>query len=218
MSMSPVGGAIPSRRLLTSAPRRPAPSSTESSRESGITGVVGRRPASSSAGARTSTQGQGIGIGATTGAQVVTTVGADRLNNFQGLGLTVRGSASGVSPILGVNVVPTTTSSLSPSSHGHGHGHGLGLPSSSPLEKGGSTSIDSLLPPPVLEYRRTEAERAASAERLNLDRKGLTDCLHIVGEEGIRLLNYQNNSIKKISNLKGMPFLIFLDLYNNQVL
>lgn len=33
----------------------------------------------------------------------------------------------------------------------------------------------------------------------------------------LRLLNLQNNSIRKIENLLGLPNLIFLDLYNNGV-
>lgn len=33
----------------------------------------------------------------------------------------------------------------------------------------------------------------------------------------LRLLNLQNNSIRKIENLLGLPNLIFLDLYNNRV-
>lgn len=37
------------------------------------------------------------------------------------------------------------------------------------------------------------------------------------GEQMLRLLNLQNNSIRKIENLLGLPNLIFLDLYNNRV-
>lgn len=66
-------------------------------------------------------------------------------------------------------------------------------------------------------YRRGEAERAASAERLNLDRRGLTQCPRLVGEELLRLVNYQNNAITTISNLDNLPHLIFLDLYNNSI-
>ena len=40
----------------------------------------------------------------------------------------------------------------------------------------------------------------------------------ILEEEGkLRLLNYQNNEIKTIRNLKRLPQLIFLDFYNNQI-
>lgn len=37
------------------------------------------------------------------------------------------------------------------------------------------------------------------------------------GEQMLRLLNLQNNSIRKIENLLGLPNLIFLDLYNNRI-
>lgn len=33
----------------------------------------------------------------------------------------------------------------------------------------------------------------------------------------MRLLNYQNNLIRKITNLANLPNLIFLDLYNNLI-
>ena len=64
---------------------------------------------------------------------------------------------------------------------------------------------------------RTAAERMASPERLNLDRRGLQACPLLQGEERLRLLNYQNNSIRVISNLHTLPYLIFLDLYNNHL-
>ena len=64
---------------------------------------------------------------------------------------------------------------------------------------------------------RTDAERKANAERLNLDRRRLTACPVLQGEEKLRLLNMQNNSIARIDNLTGLPNLIFLDLYNNEI-
>ena len=90
---------------------------------------------------------------------------------------------------------------------------------------------------------RSADERAANPERLNLDRRGLTECLFAVSffkllsiqsparesldcliagpvlksEERVRLLNYQNNQITAISNLGNLPNLIFLDLYNNAI-
>lgn len=33
----------------------------------------------------------------------------------------------------------------------------------------------------------------------------------------LRLINLQNNAIRRIENLLGLPNLIFLDLYNNRV-
>ena len=68
--------------------------------------------------------------------------------------------------------------------------------------------------PPV----RTAAERLANPERLNLDRRGLLACPLLEGEERLRLINYQNNSIRVIQHLERLPQLIFLDLYNNALL
>lgn len=64
---------------------------------------------------------------------------------------------------------------------------------------------------------RSKAERMVNPERLNLDRRGLRACPILEGEDRLRLLNYQNNSIELIANLHNLPNLIFLDLYNNQI-
>lgn len=69
---------------------------------------------------------------------------------------------------------------------------------------------------PLVVYR-SAAERTANPERLNLDRRHLRACPLLKYEERVRLLNYQNNSITSIANLRGLPNLIFLDLYNNQL-
>lgn len=37
------------------------------------------------------------------------------------------------------------------------------------------------------------------------------------GDTRLRLLNYQNNVISKVTNLANLPNLIFLDLYNNNI-
>ena len=50
---------------------------------------------------------------------------------------------------------------------------------------------------------RSPAEKLADPERLNLDRRGLTGCPVLEGEERLRLLNYQNNAIAAIGNLRG---------------
>lgn len=62
---------------------------------------------------------------------------------------------------------------------------------------------------------RSAAERASNPERLNLDRRHLTCCPVLKNESRVRLLNYQNNYIEKIAQLRHLPNLIFLDLYNN---
>eukprot|EP00658_Telonema_sp_P-2_P038745 TRINITY_DN27739_c0_g1_i1.p1 TRINITY_DN27739_c0_g1~~TRINITY_DN27739_c0_g1_i1.p1 ORF type:complete len:484 (+),score=129.99 TRINITY_DN27739_c0_g1_i1:152-1603(+) len=64
---------------------------------------------------------------------------------------------------------------------------------------------------------RTDEERASAPDRLNLDCRGLSSCAQLVGEERLRLLNYQNNQIKAVSNMTNLRCLVFLDLYNNQI-
>lgn len=50
-----------------------------------------------------------------------------------------------------------------------------------------------------------------------MDRRNLPVIPLLEGEQMLRLLNLQNNAIRKIENLLGLPNLIFLDLYNNRV-
>ncbi|CAK8673266.1 unnamed protein product [Clavelina lepadiformis] len=64
---------------------------------------------------------------------------------------------------------------------------------------------------------RTAEERASNPDRLNLDRRRLTVCPILEGEEHLRLLNFQHNSISRIQHLSNLRRLIFLDLYDNQV-
>lgn len=64
---------------------------------------------------------------------------------------------------------------------------------------------------------RSNEEKFQNPDRLVLDRRKLTACPFLEGEERLRLLNYQNNFIQQIENLSNLPNLIFLDLYNNQV-
>ncbi|XP_033634664.1 leucine-rich repeat-containing protein 49-like isoform X1 [Asterias rubens] len=65
-------------------------------------------------------------------------------------------------------------------------------------------------------YRSPE-ERAANPDRLNLDRRRLTICPILEGEDHLRLLNFQHNSIRKIEHLTSLRRLIFLDLYDNHL-
>lgn len=69
----------------------------------------------------------------------------------------------------------------------------------------------------VLVVYRSIVERSNNPERLNLDRRDLTQMPLLESEERLRLLNYQHNLISKIENLLSLPNLIFLDLYNNQI-
>ncbi|KAL4228191.1 Leucine-rich repeat-containing protein 49 [Mactra antiquata] len=64
---------------------------------------------------------------------------------------------------------------------------------------------------------RTPEERSSNPDRLNLDRRKLTVCPILEGEEQLRLLNYQHNLITKIQHLGSLKRLIFLDLYDNQI-
>uniref|UniRef100_H2YWU9 Uncharacterized protein n=1 Tax=Ciona savignyi TaxID=51511 RepID=H2YWU9_CIOSA len=64
---------------------------------------------------------------------------------------------------------------------------------------------------------RTSEERAANPDRLNLDRRRLTVCPILEGEEHLRLLNFQHNLISRIQHLSNLRRLIFLDLYDNQI-
>jgi len=50
-----------------------------------------------------------------------------------------------------------------------------------------------------------------------IDRRKLTVCPILEGEEQLRLLNYQHNLIHKIQHLGSLKRLIFLDLYDNQI-
>lgn len=71
--------------------------------------------------------------------------------------------------------------------------------------------------PEVLVVFRTPEERLRNPERLNLDRRQLEVCPLLEQEQRLRLLNFQNNSIRAIQNLENLPNLIFLDLYNNKI-
>ena len=65
-------------------------------------------------------------------------------------------------------------------------------------------------------YRPPE-ERAANPDRLNLDRRHLTVCPILEGEEKLRLLNMQHNAITKLQHLSNLKRLVFLDLYDNLI-
>ncbi|XP_072348718.1 leucine-rich repeat-containing protein 49-like isoform X4 [Scyliorhinus torazame] len=64
---------------------------------------------------------------------------------------------------------------------------------------------------------RTPEERAEHSDRLNLDRRNLTVCPILEGEQQLRLLNFQHNLITQIQHLSNLRRLIFLDLYNNRI-
>lgn len=65
-------------------------------------------------------------------------------------------------------------------------------------------------------YRLPE-ERATNSDKLSLDRKHLTVCPILEGEEKLRLLNMQHNAITKLQHLSNLRRLVFLDLYDNLI-
>lgn len=65
-------------------------------------------------------------------------------------------------------------------------------------------------------YRRP-VERENNVEKLNLDYMELSHMPLLEGEEKLKILTYQHNKIVKIENLVSLPYLLYLDLYDNQV-
>ncbi|XP_046846864.1 leucine-rich repeat-containing protein 49-like [Xenia sp. Carnegie-2017] len=65
-------------------------------------------------------------------------------------------------------------------------------------------------------YRLPE-DRHTNPDRLNLDRRKLTMCPVLEGEDSVRLLNFQHNFITKMENLSQLKRLIFLDFYDNHL-
>jgi hypothetical protein len=68
-----------------------------------------------------------------------------------------------------------------------------------------------------LVINRTDEEKTLYPDKLVLEKKNLTMCPLIEGEDSLKLINYEHNQIKQISNFEQMRHLIFLDLYDNQI-
>ncbi|XP_062927144.1 leucine-rich repeat-containing protein 49-like isoform X3 [Mobula hypostoma] len=83
----------------------------------------------------------------------------------------------------------------------------------------GDNVIFSELPsaPGIPVVYRTPEQRAEHSDSLNLDRRNLTVCPILKGEQQLRLLNFQHNLITQIEHISNLRRLIFLDLYNNQI-
>eukprot|EP00111_Clytia_hemisphaerica_P004223 TCONS_00012064-protein len=64
---------------------------------------------------------------------------------------------------------------------------------------------------------RLEEERKSNPDKLNLDRRKLSVFPLLEGEENLRLLNLQHNTITRIQHLSMLRKLIFLDLYDNHI-
>jgi hypothetical protein len=73
------------------------------------------------------------------------------------------------------------------------------------------------LPPTVITICRTNEERFLFPDKLILERRNLTACPIIEGDDQLKLINYQHNQIRTIQNLDQMRSLIFLDLYDNRI-
>ncbi|XP_066491721.1 leucine-rich repeat-containing protein 49 isoform X2 [Tiliqua scincoides] len=65
--------------------------------------------------------------------------------------------------------------------------------------------------------RRTAEEKTLQSDKLTLERQKLTVCPIIDGEEHLRLLSLQHNSITWIQNISNLHHLIYLDLSDNQI-
>lgn len=92
-----------------------------------------------------------------------------------------------------------------------------GLESDMASSTGGEHIVftDSPVAPGVPIVYRPPEERAANPDRLNLDRRHLSVCPILEGEERLRLLNLQHNSIARLQHLGSLRRLVFLDLYDN---
>ena len=116
---------------------------------------------------------------------------------------------------------PGAVPSLSPlrdEFYGTGGGRGVsptvGPPT--PDERGVIVAPHPSDPTAVIASRSKEA-RDANPDRLDLDRRELSQCPELIDEHRLRLLNYQHNAITRISRLETVRNLVFLDLYANAV-
>lgn len=66
---------------------------------------------------------------------------------------------------------------------------------------------------------RTQKQKEKDPDRITLDRRGLVNIPVIEREERLRLLSLQHNLITNLDHLKcqNFPYLVFLDLYDNQL-
>ncbi len=63
----------------------------------------------------------------------------------------------------------------------------------------------------------TEYNSIISIFQKTVTRRNLNACPIIEGDDQLKLINYQHNQIRSISNLDQMRSLIFLDLYDNRI-
>ncbi len=83
--------------------------------------------------------------------------------------------------------------------------------------KDGIIIVDSPSNPGVPIVYRSADFRAANPDRLNLNMRQLPVMPILEGEEKLRMLNLQHNSISQLQNLHLLRRLVFLDMYDNLV-
>lgn len=66
---------------------------------------------------------------------------------------------------------------------------------------------------------RVQKEKEKYPDRINLDRRGLNIFPRLENESKLRLLSLQHNLINNLEGLKNQtfPYLVFLDMYDNQL-
>jgi len=90
-------------------------------------------------------------------------------------------------------------------------------PGSDVLGKDGIIIMDSPSNPGVPIVYRSAEMKASNPDRLNLNMRQLPVLPILEGEEKLRMLNLQHNSIPHLQNLGVLRRLVFLDLYDNLV-
>lgn len=94
--------------------------------------------------------------------------------------------------------------------------------SSSSIKKNIAT-LDAIVlrphPDGTVHVTRTQKEKEKNADRISLDRRGLTTLPIINGEPKLRLLSLQHNLINTLEGFRTQEFscLVFLDIYDNQL-
>lgn len=94
-------------------------------------------------------------------------------------------------------------------------------PANGLLQKRAGADPIALHPDPngLVRVARTRAERDRNPDRISLDRRGLTQLPMLDDEPRLRLLSLQHNLLSNLEGFKAQkfPFLVFLDLYDNQL-
>lgn len=75
------------------------------------------------------------------------------------------------------------------------------------------------LPDGTVRVVRTKEEAAQNPDRITLDKRGLTTLPKLDAVPNLRLLSLQHNLLNSLEGFKqqDFPFLVFLDIYDNQL-